>query len=114
MRVFLSLALLVSLVALTARADANPASPPSSLTQQIRAKPSQKEIFFAFLKTGLRTLTTSVTVAYDEQGNVTGVKMDKPTGYKALDNEIMAWAAKLKIETKEAGLTYIPLSMNAG
>ena len=114
MRVFLSLALFLSLVTPTARADASPAPPPNSWTQPIRAKPSQREIFFAFLKTGLPTLATSVTVAYDEQGNVTGVKMDKPTGYKALDNEIMAWAAKLKIETTEAGFASIPLSINAG
>ena len=106
---YLGLALIALLVVLPVRAEElSPAAPVIS-AQAMRVKPSSTGLARAFAKSGMRKVATGITVAYDAVGNVIGVKMDKPTGSEALDKAIMAWAAQVKIETREAGFGSIPV-----
>src|SRR5678816_3838349 len=90
-----------------------PKPPPAPIIsfEAMKVRPPMTRIVSAFAKSGLHDLSTSVTIAYDQSGNVVGVKIDKPTGSKALDRAVLGWAAEIKIDTQEAGFSSIPVIM---
>jgi len=80
--------------------------------EAMKFKPPLRGVMEAAFGSGLRSVSTSVTVIYDQLGNVIAVKLDKPTGVKSLDRAIRAWAAKIKLQTDEAGSGSIPIVMS--
>ena len=48
-------------------------------------------------------VSTVVTVAYDNLGNVVSEKLDATSGDQRLDKAILAWAALAKVQAKGAG-----------
>ena len=84
---------------------------PTVSAKTIRFMPPLNGIMAAGVRSGLPTVSTSVTVAYDEHGNVLAVKLDKRTGDKSLDKAILAWAALVKIKADGAGSGSIPIKM---
>jgi hypothetical protein len=84
---------------------------PTVSVKAIKFNPPLTGIMAAGVRSGLRYVSTSVTVAYDELGNVVSVKLDKRTGDKSLDRAIIAWAAMLKIQADGAGSGSIPIKM---
>src|SRR6188474_3659721 len=81
---------------------------PTITVAMFKFNPPLDELFEATAHSGLREVSTSVTVSYDELGNVVSVKLDKSTGDKTLNRAIRAWAAKVRIETNQAGSGSIP------
>ena len=102
----LAIGILLSLAAMTVRAG--------EPTQAMPEPPSTKALIPVFLKSGLHHVSTSVSIAYDQAGNILGVKIDKPTGSKPLDKAILAWAAQIKLKAGEAGFTSIPVVLDLG
>jgi hypothetical protein len=105
---------ILCLLALPAMAGGANDSAPTISEAMLRFKPPLDGLFEATAHSGLRLVSTSVTVSYDELGNVVSVKLDKSTGDKALNRAIRAWAAKVKIETSQAGSGSIPVTMGTG
>ena len=79
----------------------------------LRFKPPLDQVMARATRYGHR-VSTSVTVAYDQDGNVLGVKLDKPTGDKSLDKAILAWAALVKIQADGPGSGKLPIKVGFG
>ena len=75
---------------------------------EIVFEPSQKSLIQALNSSRIVETNGSVLVAYDENGSVLGVKLEKSTGSVGLDAEIMAWAAQVKLKVPSSGVTQIP------
>ena len=109
----LTLALLLSATA--AFAQSPPLAEQAPNTQKSKAfHPSFKELIPALTSSGLQKVSTSVSLAYDQSGNVYAVKLDKPTGDKDLDKAILSWAAKVKMSTDKPGIDSVPITMTLG
>jgi hypothetical protein len=108
----IAIALLCLLVSMTALAiEPNPSvSFPITGAYEVVSKPSQKELIEGYYASGLPRATGTVLVAYDEKGNVLGVKLGKSTGSSSLDKVIMAWAAQLKLKAGTSGISSIPFT----
>jgi hypothetical protein len=81
-------------------------------SQPLPATPSLKPLLPLLFRSGLGHVSTSVTIAYDREGNVLGVKLDTPTGSRDLDKAILAWAARIKLAPGEPGISSIPIRMS--
>jgi hypothetical protein len=86
-----------------------PAIPQAAL----RFKPSLDHIMARAVRYG-HGVSTSVTIAYDRDGNVLAVKLDKPTGDKSLDKAILAWASMVKIQADGSGSGSLPIKIALG
>ena len=79
----------------------------------MRSYPPLDKIFARANRYGHR-ISTSVTVAYDQDGNVLTVKLDEPTGDRSLDKAILAWAAMVKIQADGPGSGKLPIKVGFG
>jgi outer membrane biosynthesis protein TonB len=79
----------------------------------MRFKPPLDKIFARAVRYG-HSVSTSVNVTYDRDGNVLAVKLDKTTGDKSLDKAILDWAALAKIQADGAGSGALPIKIRIG
>lgn len=84
--------------------------PPLLNLDAIASKPPLGDLLGVLARSGLRSATTTVLLAYDETGKVVGVKLDHTTGSKRLDAAILGWAAKVRLDVREAGVGALPLT----
>ena len=86
---------------------------PALANASIKSMPPLDKVLARGVRNGHR-VSTSVTVAYDQQGKVLSVKLNKPTGDRSLDKAILDWAAMVKIQADGAGSGIIPVKVNFG
>lgn len=84
-------------------------APPLNL-DAIASKPPLGDLLGVLARSGLRSAATNVLLAYDETGKVVAVKLDHTTGSKRLDAAILAWAAQIRLDVREAGVGSLPLT----
>jgi len=105
---------LTSLLLLAFAANAAEPTPPGGAqsipTEKIHS-PSTKVLVLPLARSHLHKVSTSLTLTYDQSGSVVNVALDTPTASKALDKAILEWASGIRINTHEAGIGSIPLSM---
>jgi hypothetical protein len=80
---------------------------------EIVVMPPLSNLNEAMVRSGLRDVSSSVTITCDVLGNVTAVELGAKTGAKALDRAILAWAAKIKMKPGHAGIGSLPIVMSA-
>jgi hypothetical protein len=109
-KIALLLVFLVSPMAVLAQEAETTPPAPEITAAQIEFRPPMNEVLTAFHRSGLGSAATTVSVAYDDSGNVTAAKLQKPTRSRTLDAAILVWAARVKIKARESGLGSLPIN----
>jgi uncharacterized protein YuzE len=105
------LCLLTSMAAMGA--GSSPTTPSKTIDDSyLLFRPSKAAMVFAYQASGLVRPTGSVLIAYDEKGNVLGVKLEKSTGSSSLDKELVAWAAQVKLKVTSSGTALLPFTFS--
>jgi hypothetical protein len=77
---------------------------------QIEFRPSMDGLIAALQNSGLSHVETVVAVAYNEKGEILGVRLEKPTGSRELDLAIQAWTAQIRLTFRESGYASLPFT----
>ena len=77
----------------------------------IEYHPSMRGLIDALSNSGRSHVETAVAVAYNEKGEVIGVRLEKPTGSRELDLALQAWAAQLRLSFRESGYVTLPFTL---
>lgn len=89
-----------------------PATPHVISANEMHRPPSMRSIEDALTRSGLSSVSTSVSLVWDANGHVTNLKLDQPTGSRILDRAILGWAGKLQLNAQEPGEGTLPMTMS--
>ena len=89
-----------------------PSQPHVISANEMHKPPSMRPIEEALVRSGVSSVSTSVSLIWDAEGHVTNLKLDTPTGSKLLDKAILGWAAKLQLNAEEPGEGTLPMRMS--
>jgi TonB family protein len=89
-----------------------PSQPHIISASEMHKPPTMRPIEEALVRSGVSSVSTSVSLIWDADGHVTNLKLDEPTGSKLLDKAILGWAAKLQLNAEEPGEGTLPMTMS--
>jgi TonB family protein len=90
-------------------AEASPAAvPPTIEIRSLAFKPSMHPLFRAAAASARGRASAELEVDYDATGTVTAIRMIRPSGSRALDAAVLAWARDMRLQPGTAGTGRLP------
>ncbi|GAA5010581.1 hypothetical protein FNZ56_01395 [Pseudoluteimonas lycopersici] len=83
----------------------------AQVTEENCYKPPMLIVLREFTQSHLRSIDTSVHLAYDERGHITSATLNQSTNRKRLDNAIIEWAKLIKLMPGQAGEGDLPIEI---